>query len=115
MEYLEMRPKPKASPAHNHAAGRAPIKARSKKYREAAHAAVSGASVSITDALGNNVFSGTTNSSGQATAVLTEFRMYNSGSSAVQEMRTPDAVSTSASGCTTLSQKLGVASHSVGL
>jgi hypothetical protein len=65
-------------------------------------AAVSGASVSITDALGNNVFSGTTNSSGQATAVLTEFRMYNSGSSAVQEMRTPDAVSISASGCTTL-------------
>ena len=65
-------------------------------------AAVSGASVSITDALGNNVFSGTTNSSGQATAVLTEFRMYNSGSSAVQEMRTPDTVSISASGCTTL-------------
>jgi hypothetical protein len=66
-------------------------------------AAVSGASVSITDDLGNNVFSGTTNSSGQASAVLTEFRMHNSGSSAAQEMHTPDAVSISKSGCTTLS------------
>jgi hypothetical protein len=66
-------------------------------------AAVSGASVSIKDDLGNSVFSGTTNASGQASAVLTEFRMHNSGSSAVQEMHTPDAVSISKSGCTTLS------------
>ncbi len=66
-------------------------------------AAVSGAAVSIKDALGNSVFSGTTNSSGQASAVLTELRMHNSGTSAVEEMHTPDAVTISASGCTTLS------------
>ncbi|MGA8232932.1 MAG: putative Ig domain-containing protein, partial [Candidatus Acidiferrales bacterium] len=59
-------------------------------------AAVSGASVSITDALGNSIYSGTTNSSGQISAVVTEFRMYNSGTSATQEMHTPDAVTVSA-------------------
>jgi hypothetical protein len=72
-------------------------------------AAVSGASVSIIDDLGNNVFAGTTNSSGQASAVLTEFRMHNSGTSAVQEMHTPDAVSISKSGCTTLNYSTTVA------
>ncbi|MGA8231675.1 MAG: putative Ig domain-containing protein, partial [Candidatus Acidiferrales bacterium] len=71
-------------------------------------AVVSGASVSITDALGNNIYSGTTNSSGQISAVVTEFRMYNSGTSATQEMHTPDAVTVSASGCTTLSYSVTV-------
>jgi hypothetical protein len=71
-------------------------------------AAVSGASVSITDALGNNIYSGTTNSSGQISAVVTEFRMHNSGTSATQEMHTPDAVTVSASGCSTLSYSVTV-------
>jgi hypothetical protein len=75
---------------------------------DGAGAAVSGASVSITDALGNNIYSGTTNSSGQVSAVLSEFRMHNSGTSAVQEMHTPDAVTISASGCTTLSYSVTV-------
>ncbi len=71
-------------------------------------AAVSGASVSITDALGNSIYSGTTNSSGQISAVVTEFRMYNSGTSATQEMHTPDAVTVSAAGCSTLSYSVTV-------
>jgi hypothetical protein len=75
---------------------------------DGAGAAVSGASVSITDALGNNIYSGKTNSSGQVSAVLSELRMHNSGTSAVQEMRTPDAVTISASGCTTLSYSVTV-------
>jgi hypothetical protein len=72
-------------------------------------AKVSGASVSIKDALGNNIYSGTTNSSGQVSSVVTEFRMHNSGTSAVQEMHTPNAVTVSASGCTTLSYSVSVA------
>jgi hypothetical protein len=76
---------------------------------DGAGAAVSGASVSITDALGNNIYSGTTNSSGQVSAVVSEFRMHNSGTSAVQEMRTPDTVTISAGGCTTLSYSVTVA------
>jgi hypothetical protein len=76
---------------------------------DGAGAAVSGASVSITDALGNNIYSGSTNSSGQVSAVVSEFRMHNSGTSAVQEMRTPDAVTISAGGCTTLSYSVTVA------
>ena len=75
---------------------------------DAAGAALGGASVSIKDALGNSIYSGTTNSSGQISAVVTEFRMHNSGTSAVQEMRTPDAVTISASGCTTLSYSVTV-------
>jgi Putative Ig domain len=71
-------------------------------------AAVSGASVSIKDALGNNIYSGTTSSSGQISAVVTEFRMHNSGTSATQEMHTPDAVTVSASGCSTLSYSVTV-------
>ena len=49
-----------------------------------------GATVVITDNLGNTVFSGTASGSGQVSPVLTEFRMHNSGTSAVQEMHTPD-------------------------
>src|SRR5882757_1853794 len=42
--YFERRPTPTASPAPIHAVGRPAISARSKKYKDAAHAAVSGAS-----------------------------------------------------------------------
>ena len=42
--YFEMRPMPTDNPAHSHARERPPISARSKKYSEAAHAAVKGAS-----------------------------------------------------------------------
>jgi hypothetical protein len=66
-----------------------------------------GATVVITDNLGNTVFSGTASGSGQVSPVLTEFRMHNSGTSAVQEMHTPHTVTISESGCT--SQSFSVA------
>ena len=63
---------------------------------------VSGADVTIVDKLGNTAFTGTTNANGQIAAVLTQFRMHNTASQMVQENRTPDAVTISSSGCTTL-------------
>jgi hypothetical protein len=63
---------------------------------------VSGATVTIVDALGNTAFTGTTNANGQIAAVLTQFRMYNTAAAMVQENRTPDAVTIDNSGCTIL-------------
>jgi len=71
---------------------------------------VSGATVSIVDHLGNTVFTGNTNASGQITAVLTQFRMYSTTAGKVQENRTPDAVAISNSGCTTLNYNVTLAS-----
>src|SRR5580704_6712582 len=42
--YFDSSPSPKHRPARHHASLRPPIKARSRKYSAAAHAAVSGAS-----------------------------------------------------------------------
>lgn len=69
---------------------------------------LSGASVTIQDALGNTAFSGTTNTSGQISAVLTQLRMYSNTSGAAQENRSPFAVSVSAASCTTLSYTLAL-------
>jgi len=66
-----------------------------------------GAAVVITDNLGNTVLSGTSDANGQISAVLAEFRMHVSGTSAAEEMHTPHTVSISKSGCT--SQSFSVA------
>ncbi len=69
---------------------------------------VSGATVTIVDALRNTAFSGTTNASGQIVAVLTQFRMYNNSSAMVQENHTPDVVTISNTGCTTLNYNVTI-------
>ena len=63
---------------------------------------LSGASVTIKDALGDTTFTGTTNANGQIVAVLTQFRMYSNSTAMLQEDHTPDAVTVSNAGCTTL-------------
>lgn len=63
--------------------------------------AVPGASVSITDAKGSAVFTGTTDSSGNVTVPLVQERRYNTtASSVVMEQRTPHRVNVSAGGYT---------------
>ena len=69
---------------------------------------LSGAEVTIQDALGKAAFTGTTNANGQISAVLTQFRMYSGTSAPVQENHTPDSITVSASGCTTLNYTVTV-------
>jgi hypothetical protein len=63
---------------------------------------LSGAAVTIKDALGSTVFTGNTNSNGQISTVLSQFRMYSGSGAKHQENRTPHPVTITKSGCTTL-------------
>jgi hypothetical protein len=62
---------------------------------------LSGATVTAVDSLGNSECSGTTNTSGLFSCVVTEERWYNNGSGAHQEERGPHAFTISAPACTT--------------
>jgi hypothetical protein len=64
-------------------------------------AVVPGAAVSITDAKGSAVFSGTTDANGNVTVPLVQERRYNTTtSSVVMDQRTPHRVNVSAGGYT---------------
>jgi len=60
---------------------------------------VSGAAVRITNALGESVYSGTTNHEGKISAVLSEFRMYNTPTEVKTERQTPHHVDILKKGC----------------
>jgi hypothetical protein len=62
--------------------------------------AVSGATVTITDATHKQVFSGQTNASGELSVVLNEFKVFNTREGVTREPHTPDEVTVSAPGCT---------------
>jgi hypothetical protein len=64
---------------------------------------ISGASVTIKDKLSQQVFSGTTNSNGKISAMLTEFRRYNDANGIWKEMQTPHTITVSKSGYNALS------------
>lgn len=75
---------------------------------------LSGATVSIQDALGNAVFSGTTDASGMVAPVLTQYRRYNSTSAAqVTENHTPHTVTVSKSGFTSVTSTVTADSKKV--
>jgi hypothetical protein len=67
--------------------------------RDKAGRNIAGAAVSITDALGKEVFSGETSIGGNISAVLTEFRMFNTKIGLSKEMHTPHVVSVRKAGC----------------
>lgn len=58
-----------------------------------------GATVSITDRLGNEVYSGQTDADGAITTVLTEFRMHNTATKVEKELRTPHSLKVVKEGC----------------
>jgi hypothetical protein len=60
---------------------------------------VAGAVVSITDATQKEVFSGTTGASGEISAVLNEFKAFNTPKGVIQEKHTPYQVTIRAPGC----------------
>jgi len=62
--------------------------------------AVSGATVTITDATHKQVFSGQTNASGEISVVLNEFKVFNTREGVTHEPHTPDEVTVRAPGCT---------------
>jgi hypothetical protein len=62
--------------------------------------AVSGATVTITDATHKQVFSGQTNASGEISVVLNEFKVFNTREGVTREPHTPDEVTVRAPGCT---------------
>jgi len=69
---------------------------------------ISGATVTISDALGNRVFNGSTDRDGQISTTLNEFRMFNSASVVTKEMHTPHTVMVSAQKCPTSRSPLTV-------
>jgi hypothetical protein len=60
---------------------------------------VPGATVVISEALGRHAFKGTTDAAGTLTAVLTEFRRFNTTVGVTKEMRTPHNVTITHDGC----------------
>jgi hypothetical protein len=60
---------------------------------------VSGATIDITDALGNSVFQGITNQEGSISTVLTEFRMYNTSTVVQKEEHSPYLLHVKKAGC----------------
>jgi hypothetical protein len=80
--------------------------------KKASGPVASGATVTYTDTLGN-AYSGTTNTSGVATVVVTQKRYNNDTGANGIESRNPFAVKTSLSGCTTTSTT-GVSISSTG-
>jgi hypothetical protein len=76
--------------------------------RSSNSSALSGATVSITDGLGNAECNATTNGSGVASCVLTEERWYNNTGGAHQENRNPHAITISAPACTTNQHSLTI-------
>jgi hypothetical protein len=66
---------------------------------------VSGADISLTDALGHLAFQGKTDKEGKMSIALTELRVYNTTTKVVQERRTPYRVSVAKRGCTLVSPK----------
>jgi hypothetical protein len=60
---------------------------------------VSGAEVSITNALGQQVYTGRTDRNGSASTVLSEFRMYNTRTEIRQDIYTPYQLTVTKKGC----------------
>lgn len=70
--------------------------------------AVASAQISIIDALGHTAYEGNTNQDGRISVPLTEFRMYNTPSQVLRELRTPYVVLIRKQSCRTVPPKLSV-------
>jgi hypothetical protein len=70
---------------------------------------VPGAGVLITDARGARVVKGSTDATGTFSAVLTEFRKFNTPSGVTREMNTPHVITISHDGCATSTFPLTIA------
>jgi len=62
-------------------------------------ASLAGATVAITDRLGNKIYSAQTSVDGAIATVLTEFRIYNTGTKVEKELRTPHSLKVVREGC----------------
>jgi len=60
---------------------------------------VIGATIAVTDALGNSVFQGTTDQDGSISTLLTEFRMYNTATLVQKEEHSPYRLDVKKAGC----------------
>ena len=58
-----------------------------------------GATIAVTDALGNSVFQGTTDQDGSISTLLTEFRMYNTATLVQKEEHSPYRLDVKKAGC----------------
>jgi hypothetical protein len=67
--------------------------------RDQLRSPVSGAHVSILDALGHSAYQGETNETGDISVPLTEFRIYNTATQVLRELHTPYRVAISKKGC----------------
>ena len=68
--------------------------------KDGSNASVPGATVTITDTLQKEVFSGSTDKEGVVSAVLTEFKAFNTTKGVVRESHSPYLITVRAQGCT---------------